>query len=59
MQISNMKPQKINKSLCASLKTSNMPNNSDYNSISFSLASDESSSRRKPSMKKHNKSIYI
>jgi hypothetical protein len=54
-----MKPQKVNKSLCASLKTSNMPNNSDYNSISFSLASDESSSRRKPSMKKHNKSIYI
>ena len=59
MKKSNIKPQKVNKSQCASLKTSMAANSSDYNSISFSFASNESSSRRKASIKKHNKSIYI
>lgn len=54
-----MNPQKVSKIQSASLKTSMAANRSDYNSISFSFASDESSSRRKASIKKHNKSIYI
>lgn len=39
MQKSNNKPKKVNKSQCASLKSSMAANSSDFNSISFSFAS--------------------